>query len=116
MAAGVLILGLAILVLGLVMLFDPSRIASFIEFALGHLYLIAFIRLGVGIFLVAAAPVCNISGFVRIFGILALISGVLTPVLGKRFGEWWSQRSGGMTRGWSAIAVGFGALLVYAGS
>jgi hypothetical protein len=77
------------------------------------------LRVGVGIFFLAAASDCRLPELVRAVGILELLGAAVLLAAGperlRNFVAWWLQRSPAFVRYWCSGALAFGILLVYAG-
>jgi len=58
------------------------------------------------------------SRMLRVFGIVALINGVATPLLGsgrtRWIVDWWANQGGGAIRLFGLPALGIGGLIAYA--
>jgi len=117
----VAVFGAFVLALGLFGLVRPEGLTGFVKRAWATrrgLYLAVALRLGLGIALLLAAPRSNAPLALAILGWLSLLSAALAPILGYArllaFVEWWAQRPATFVRGWSLVACGFGAFLIYA--
>jgi hypothetical protein len=111
---GVLIAGL-----GLVGLFSPSAL---LEFAArwqtrGALLLAGILRVIFGASLVLAAPGSRAPMAFLVLGVLTVVAGLATPLVGvERFAailDWWRGRGSGTMRAWAFVAMLFGLLVVY---
>jgi hypothetical protein len=78
----------------------------------------AAIRIVLGATLFVVAPVSRLPEFIRIFGIVAVAAGVLTPLVGlpriHKLVEWWAARPPGVFRLWAACALALGLFLTWA--
>jgi len=76
------------------------------------------LRILVGVLMIAAAPAARLPRFVLVVGILTLLSGLLSPLLGHdrllRMAEWWARRPDRLVRLWGLVALALGILMVYA--
>jgi hypothetical protein len=119
MKPAALLIGFIILVLGLVGLLLPGRLAL-----LGAplvttkgLYVAAALRVAIGIVLLRAAPDSRAPIALRVLGWLAVIAGLVTPFVGvERAGgivEWWMAGDSPLVRLWAAVAVAFGGFILY---
>jgi hypothetical protein len=113
--------GILIAALGLLGLIRPSSLID----VLGRtwrsrtgLYVAIAFRAGLGALLIAAADLTRFPRVMTVLGVLSLATAVSLPVLGyerlNRFVQWWSARSPGFIRGWSAVACASGLFLIYA--
>ncbi len=82
------------------------------------IYVAAAVRIAIGIVLVLAASESRLPKLLKGFGILVTIGGLLTPLLGVRFGRvvlgWWSAGGSSVIRGWAIAALLLGAFVTYA--
>jgi hypothetical protein len=112
--------GLFVAVLGIAGVLSPRRLLALVTRAQSQmgLYSIAALRLLVGVALWLAAPDSRASSYLQLVGVLALVSGALTPFFGVRRFEailgWWRKRSPWVVRLWSSLLVLFGLSLVWA--
>jgi hypothetical protein len=112
--------GLLILAMGVWGVISPSRLLASIARLQSQrgLYIIAAIRLALGSTLLLAAPASRAPLLLQIFGVLAIISGVITPFLGvELFGSiigWWQRIPTLVTRLWCGVVILFGAALIWA--
>lgn len=115
---GALLVGLFIIGIGIRLFVDPLGLAEFLGRmqATSMIYVVAVIRVGVGVLLIAAAPLSRTPVFFRVLGGLIAIGGLLTPFYGQRIGEailgWWSSGGPMYIRIWAAIAVMLGIMIV----
>ena len=120
MAFVVTLFGLFVVALGICAVISPERILDLVGRAQSQrgLYLIACIRLLLGVALLMAAGDSRAPLYLQILGGISLISGLVTPFFGVRRAEailgWWRNRSSWFVRLWSLLVVLFGASLVWA--
>ncbi len=118
MALVALVLSLLIAVLGAVGVASPARFISIVRYfeTPTGLYLAAVLRLVMGVALFVSAPVSRAPALMRVLGLLIILAGVVTPLLGRRSGG--APRllagTGVGIRGWATITLGLGLLLAYA--
>jgi hypothetical protein len=120
MTIAALALSVLIIVLSAVGIVAPSRvlaIARWVRTPVG-LYAIAALRVLLGAVLFLAAPGARAPQVLRILGILTIVAGVVTPMIGidrtRRIIDWVEARGPGFIRGWSPVGIVFGLLLIYA--
>ena len=81
------------------------------------IYLAAVVRVMFGVVLVLAAARSRAPMLLRALGILIVIGGLLTPIIGVQFAQvilgWWSE-SPTVIRAWAGFALVLGTLIVYA--
>ena len=120
MASVVVLLGLLIAGVGAIAVFAPTRLLAIARWFVTPRGFIAAIgiRLLVGSLLIAAAPDLRWPGASRVFGILIVAAGLLTPVIGlersRALVQAWSARGSGLHRLWGALALGLGLWLALA--
>ena len=116
----VAILGIMILGMGLIILVSPGRMRRAISSTVSPrtIPLFAIVRIGFGIVLVIASADTRLPVFVWAFGLLLIVAGASLPILGvqraMKMAEWWQESPDGTLRGWSLLAILFGALLLWA--
>ncbi|MBA3834096.1 MAG: hypothetical protein H0X34_19840 [Chthoniobacterales bacterium] len=92
------------------------RILRFIQMP-PVIYLAAIIRVVFGVVLIRAAPASRAPKFLRVFGFIIIIGGLLTPFVGVRFAhvifDWWSGGPG-LVRVFAGVSLALGVLLLYA--
>lgn len=85
-----------------------------------RLYVIAAARLAIGVVLLLAAPQCRLTILVQITGVVAIVSGIATALIGearvRRTLGWFTALPPAVIRLFCAGAIVFGAALVYAGT
>lgn len=112
-------LSLFLAFLGAVGIVSPTKLLGIIRHfeSQGGIYAAAFLRVIMGMALLFSAPASRLPGIVRILGIIILVAGFITPLLGReRFRvllQWWIARGPAFMRVWTAFALGFGLFLAY---
>ena len=116
----VLLLSLFVAAMGVLAIFAPRRandLARAFEGRAG-LYAATAIRLvlGAGLWLVADAS--RAPATLRVFGVIILLVGVLTPFLGldrhRQMINWWLSVGRLIQLVWGALTLAFGIFLIYA--
>ncbi len=100
---------------------SPDTMSKVARFFLspGGLAIGAVLRIGFGLVLVFAAPAARWPLFVRVIGMISILGGLITPLLGVedrhvRIINWWTAQGQGFKRVWAGAAVVLGVLLAYA--
>ncbi|MDP9141246.1 MAG: hypothetical protein M3O62_10695 [Pseudomonadota bacterium] len=112
--------GLVIAGIGLVGVAAPAALLEVSSFVLtpAGLYSAAAFRVVVGVVLVVAAAASRMPGTVRVLGVLILIGGIATPLIGvdrvRTLIDWWSALGPMFMRAWAGLAVVLGLFVVYA--
>lgn len=108
-------LGVVVAVMGIVFLINTNALRQFSLFWKRgkRLQIGAVIDFVFGIFFLLAAPQCRLPGLITIFGILALIEGVLILTFNQKYLDWWLSKPILFTRFMGLITAAFGALLIY---
>ena len=120
MAFLVVAVSLFIVALGAVGVVAPQRLISHVKSwqSPAGLYTAAGIRLVLGVALLLGAPSSKAPDILRVLGIIAIIAGLITPLIGlERFSKllnWWAARGSTFVRFWGCVAVAIGLLLIYA--
>ena len=82
------------------------------------LYVIAFVRVGLGLLLLGAAKTSRMPRAVRILGAVVLISGIATPIFGLQRSlsvlNWWAAQDPLVTRFAGLLLVTLATLMIYA--
>jgi hypothetical protein len=122
MAWVVSLLGATIAAIGLLGAVSPARMIGLITRLqpASQLWLAVGARLVIGVVFVLAADGCRMPQLVRVVGVIAIVAAAALALLGPRrfeaFVGWWLRRPASLIRSWAAVAVAFGALLIYAGA
>ena len=120
MAAIVLVMGLFIAALGGLGMAAPERLLGVLQRARNPsgLYAIAGLRLILGVALLWVASASKAPDVMRVFGVIALIAGIATPLVGlERFGklvDWWQGLGNTVIRIWAVAPIALGLYLVWA--
>ena len=115
-----LAVGVLIAAIGIVGMAAPELLTRFMNLAMtpGGLYATGALRFAFGIVLIAAAAVARMPMTLRIIGIVFLIAGVITPLIGveraRAMADWWLGEGWATLRLWSVLAVAIGLFIVYA--
>ena len=111
--------GAMVVCLGLAGLASPTRLLDLVSRAqttLG-LWLIAALRIFLGIAFWLAADASRAPLFLKGFGVLAFLAGIATPLFGlRRFAalvDWWRSLPDAVVRAWSVLVAVLGASLVW---
>jgi uncharacterized membrane protein len=115
-----LLVALLMALIGLTGIVSPETLA-----ALGHhavtptgLYVVAAVRIGIGIILLFVASTSRAPRTLRVIGTIAIFAGVATPFVGvehsRRVMDWWLAQGFVWVRLHAGIALVLGGLLVYA--
>jgi hypothetical protein len=113
------IIGIIIVALAMVYLLKPEVMTYVIEFFKEgkRIYFAGLIRLVLAVIFLLAARECDITWVIILFGILFLISGLLTFVLGleriKSIIGWWQKQSVFTLRLFALVAFIIGAIIIY---
>jgi hypothetical protein len=116
-----LVVGVFIVAVGALGAAAPNTLMAFMESfirATGALFVIAALRVAMGIVLVRAAAASRTPQALRVLGVIILVSGLITPLVGiaraHAILDWWSAQGAAFTRGWSVFALALGGFIVYA--
>jgi hypothetical protein len=112
--------GLLILALGALGVVSPPRLLALVARSQSQrgLYVLAAIRVMIGVALFLAAAGSRAPAFLQILGVISFLAGVTTPFFGvHRFQavlSWWSLRPAAVLRSWCLFVVWLGAAIVWA--
>lgn len=115
-----LLIGLILVAQGILGIAAPGVFLKTLRFitAPPMIYLAAVIRVVFGVVLVRAASGSRAPLFLRVFGVIIVIGGLLTPFLGIQFAhfilDWWSAAGPALVRVFAAVSLALGILVVYA--
>ena len=115
-----LLVALLMALIGLTGVFAPDRLMTISQYSVTPvwIYLAAALRIGIGLVLVRVAPVSHAPKTLRIFGVLAVIAGVITLFLGTERAqallEWWSAQGPAFIRLWAGLPLVLGGFIAYA--
>ena len=113
-------IGLAFAAIGLIGAAAPSLVLEFGQSLLTPtaLYVVAALRICIGIVLVRVAPASRHPKILPVVGILIIIAGVLTPFFGvdrsRAVFDWLSSQGPLFVRLGAGVAAAFGLFIVYA--
>ena len=83
----------------------------------GALYVIAAVRIVLGVVLILAAPDSRMPRTLRVLGAFIILAGLATPFFGvdrsRGMTEWWTTQGSGAARAWPIIAIGVGLFISY---
>ena len=115
-----LLVGLVIAVLGVLGFIMPETfliIGRHSATPVG-LWIVACVRVGIGLVLVRAAPSSRSPTGLRVLGAFSFLSGVATPFVGveraRTYLDWWAARGDGVMRVWALVAIAFGIFVAFA--
>ena len=120
MHLAVALFGLFIAAFGMTGLVVPDRLLELVARAASTLglYVIAGIRVLLGIALLASANASRAPAYLQILGLVAIVAGLITPLFGvARFEAilaWWRKWNPIVVRLWSVFVILFGLSLVWA--
>jgi hypothetical protein len=115
-----LLIGVLLVVQGILGLAAPDVFLMTIRFIQTPplMYLAAALRVVIGVVLVRAAPGSRAPRFLRVFGFLIIIGGLLTPFVGVWASQhilgWWSAGGPAVVRVFAGVSLALGILIVYA--
>lgn len=108
------------ILLGLTGIFSPEALVQVGQYSFTPvgLYVVAAIRVIIGVVLFLAAPASRAPRTLRIFGIAVCAAGVAVALLSIESGQalmaWWSAHGMGFIRGAAAVVVAVGSFIAYA--
>src|SRR5450755_1089150 len=115
-----LLVGVLLVVQGILGLAAPDVFVGTIRFIQTPpvMYLAAAVRVVIGVVLVRAAPGSRAPKFLRVFGFIIIIGGLLTPFVGfwaaQHILGWWSASGSALVRVFAGVSLVLGLLIVYA--
>jgi hypothetical protein len=115
-----LFIGAVMICIGVIGLAAPGRFVMGAEYSLTPrgLYIIAGLRIVVGIVLLIAASASRLPTTMRVFGAIAVVAGLTTPLVGldraRAIFAWSSTYGTSVIRVWGVIALLAGAVIAFA--
>jgi hypothetical protein len=115
-----LLIGVLLIVQGLGGIIAPDAFVAVVRLfqTPSILYVAAALRITIGIVLLCAATESRLPIFLRVFGVLIVIGGVLTPFVGVQFAHTvlalWASRGPGLVRLFAVFSLALGLFTVYA--
>src|SRR5262249_12109808 len=115
-----LVVGVLLIIQGLLGLLTPDTFVAFVRLFQppSMVHIAGVLRIAIGIVLLCAATRSRLPMFLRIFGVLIVIGGVLTPFVGVRFAHTilalWSSRGPALVRLFALVSLVLGLLTSYA--
>jgi len=114
------LVGVLLITQGLLGVLAPEAFVGVVRFfkAPSVIYVAAALRIAIGIVLLCAVTGSRLPIFLRVFGLLIVIGGVLTPFVGVQFADiilaLWSSRGPGLVRLFTVVSLALGLFTVYA--
>ena len=114
-----LLAGLFMVAIGVVGIITPASLVTLGQFSVTPigLYVVAALRVCIGLVLVGVSPVSRTPKTLRVFGIIAVVAGLTTPLVGADRAaailHWWSAQGPAFLRLWAGLPVAFGGFILY---
>jgi hypothetical protein len=114
------LIGVLLVIQGLVGIVAPDAFVGVVRFFQTPpiVYVAAALRIAIGIVLLCAVTGSRLPIFLRVFGVLIVIGGVLTPFVGVQFAHailaLWASRGPGLVRLFALVSLALGLFTVYA--
>ncbi|UCH12304.1 MAG: hypothetical protein JSW18_05680 [Candidatus Omnitrophota bacterium] len=111
--------GIVIVVMGIIFLLNPKALKQYIAFwrQQKRLYVGGILSLLFAVIFLLGASQCRLAWVIVIFGIWALIKGVLLFTLGQKrlnaYLDWWLGRPISIVRLLGIVALALGILIIY---
>ncbi len=114
-----MILGVALVLVGALVAVSPDRLLSVADWESRRgLHIAAAMRVVSGLVLILAAPVSRSPAGFRIIGAIALLAGLVFPLIPTdrwaTFIRWWTKEHRALYRASAAVAILLGAFIAYA--
>lgn len=115
-----LLVALLMVLIGLTGVFSPDYFMTIGRHSVTPvgIYIVAALRISIGLVLARVAPMSRAPTILRILGVIAVIGGVATLFLGAERAqvilEWWSAQGPVLMRLGDGIALVLGGFIVYA--
>lgn len=115
-----LLIALFIIAIGIVGVIAPYRLLSLGQYSVTPigLYVVAALRVGIGLVLFRVASASRAPKTLRVFGVVAVIAGLTTPLLGVgralAIRDWWLAQGPMAIRLWAGVFLVIGVFIAYA--
>jgi len=112
------LVGLAMVVLGMAVVFDPRHLRRALYWFVDsrNIYPVAVIRIGIGVLFVLAAPYVFLPSLIAGLGVILILIGVGVPMMGRsrleRLEQWWLTVSDPVLRLWGGAVAILGVLVI----
>jgi hypothetical protein len=120
MRTAALLVALFVIVAGMVGLVAPDSlmmIAGYVVTPVG-LYVVAALRVAVGIVLICAAPLSRVPRTLRVIGTVVIVAGLATPLFGveraRAVLDWESAQGTNFVRAVAALLLSMGGFIAFA--
>src|SRR5450432_1278584 len=113
------IVGVMFIIIGLVGVIFPNSLLTVGQHLVTPtgLTIVAGLRIGIGLVLILAASASRMPKTLRVFGVIILIGGLLTPLLGadraRAMLDWWAAQGPVFTRMVAGFAIAIGAFIAF---
>src|SRR5258708_15453332 len=120
MRALALVVAAFIMLVGVAGLLAPDSLLTLARYAVTPvgLYAVAAVRVGIGLVLILAAPISRAPRTLRVFGAVALVAGLMTPLFGADRAhailDWQLSQGTVLIRVGAGLAVVIGGLVAFA--
>ncbi|MFI5177761.1 MAG: hypothetical protein ACHQO8_04330 [Vicinamibacterales bacterium] len=117
------VIGLLIAAIGIAGLLAPSGLVWIAQHAAtsGAFYVIAVVRVAVGLVFISAAPASRAPKTLRILGYVVVVAGIATALIGlvgmelaRTIIDWWLQRGANVIRLTGLVLIALGGCVAYA--
>ena len=117
------VVALVIAALGAVGILAPSSLVWIAEHSVtaGAFYVIAAVRVALGLVLISAAPGTRMPRTIHVLGYVVLVAGVLTALVGlvdmenaRALIAWWMQHGSGAVRLTGVLVLAVGGFIAWA--
>jgi hypothetical protein len=115
-----LLVAVFVMLVGVAGTFAPDRLMTFGRYAVTPvgLYVIAALRVGIGLVLILVAAISRAPRTLRVFGAVAFVGGLATPLLGaeraRAILDWQSSQGTVLTRVGAGLALAIGGFIAFA--
>jgi hypothetical protein len=120
MRALTLVVAAFIMVVGVAGVLAPASLMTLARYSVTPvgLYVVAAVRVGIGLVLILAAPISRAPKSLRALGAVALVAGLATPLLGaeraRAIVDWQLSQGTSLIRVGAGLALAFGGFVAFA--
>jgi hypothetical protein len=115
-----IVIAAVVITVGVVGLVNPATLLAVGQSVITPvgLYVIAGVRIGIGVVLLVAASTSRMPRVLRLAGAVVVIAGIATPIFGversRAVLEWVTAQGPALMRGDGLLAMALGAFMIYA--
>ena len=114
------LIGLLMIAGGVIGILAPDGLVTIGRYVVtpAGLYIVAILRIGIGLVFIGASRASRSPKILRVFGAIAVVAGLTTPFFGVERSlavlNWWSAQGPALSRLVAGFILAFGSFIVHA--